>query len=421
MHDPIIIYNLFPRHYDKINDWFHKIPQISEMGFNTIYVNPFFETGDSRSLYAIKDYYKINKDFLNDDNCDPTDFTIINEFCDACHAHNLHVVCDLVINHTSNDSQLIKKHPDWYKWENGCIAHPSADEDGHRVVWGDLSTVDNYRNSNGLWDYWNAHVSSLQFLGFDGFRCDAAYQVSPDLWKFLINNARNRDTHALFLAETLGCSQDQINSLSSCGFDYFFNSVKYWNYDSNWALDQHAGNQWAAPSISFPESHDTKRVAGTHPATENYQKGRYAFAAIFSKGLMTLNGYESGNWIKADVVNGCSSHLNDFNKFNISKWIKFVNDLKLNNKVLKEEGHWTQLYGYDQPIIFLKKSSNDKKENMYVCINKQTEYDYIVKDYMIPEETKKCCKIQICMIDMVSSEFRGHEFRMQPSDIVLFV
>jgi starch synthase (maltosyl-transferring) len=414
MSDSLIIYDLFPRHYSKINDWFREVPRIKEMGFNAIYVNPFLETGNSNSLYAIKDYYKINKDFL-EENSDQEDFSIISDFCTTCHAHGIKVITDLVINHTSNECILVKNHPEWYCWNNGNLVHPSADEDGHRVVWGDLSTIDNEANRNNLWDYWNCHVSYFQQLGVDGFRCDAAYQVTSCLWKFLIEKAMERDTEVIFLAETLGCNGDQLRSLHGCGFDYFFNSSKYWNFDKSWAIDQHSSSCY--PSVSFPESHDTVRLASCFPGTDYCQKGRYAFAAIFSKAIMTLNGYEFGSTIKADVVRGSQSDITK--KFDIINWIKMMNLVKEEYKVLSQEGHWQVISDYDSPYLFLKKFSDDWKDVIYVCINKQTEYDYTIRNYMIPEEVKRC-KNMIQLIDMNRSSMQ-HEFRMQPADVVIFM
>ena len=63
------------------------ISHVKDMGFNAIYVNPFHETGFSGSLYAVKDYYRLNPAFL-----DPQDnfglFTIKN-FIGKCMENGL--------------------------------------------------------------------------------------------------------------------------------------------------------------------------------------------------------------------------------------------------------------------------------------------------------------------------------------------
>ena len=62
---PCIIYNLFPRLAGTIDQWMVHIEQAKKMGFDWIFVNPFHYPGFSGSLYAVKDYYKLNPLFVN--------------------------------------------------------------------------------------------------------------------------------------------------------------------------------------------------------------------------------------------------------------------------------------------------------------------------------------------------------------------
>jgi len=48
--------------------------------------------------------------------------------------------------------------------------------------------------------------------------------------------------------------------------------------------EQHEENKKIAPSISFPESHDTPRLAGEKPGTVEVQKMRYAFCGDIFQG-----------------------------------------------------------------------------------------------------------------------------------------
>jgi starch synthase (maltosyl-transferring) len=58
-----------------------------------------------------------------------------------------------------------------------------------------------------------------------------------------------------------------VLALREAGFDYFFNSSKWWDFREPWALEQHEEVRRIAPSISFPETHDTARLAATAAAT----------------------------------------------------------------------------------------------------------------------------------------------------------
>ena len=76
-------------------------------------------------------------------------------------------------------------------------------------------------------------------LGFDGFRCDAAYKVNKDLWIYLINTAKTKKKDVVFFAESLGCSMEDTLSLIEAGFDYVASSAKWWDYESEWFIEQY--------------------------------------------------------------------------------------------------------------------------------------------------------------------------------------
>ncbi len=71
-----------------------------------------------------------------------------------------------------------------------------------------------------------------------------------------------------FFAETLGCTADQVVALADAGFDYIFNSAKWWDFRAPWLLDQYERFRLIAPSIAFPESHDTERLAAEVPSQD---------------------------------------------------------------------------------------------------------------------------------------------------------
>jgi starch synthase (maltosyl-transferring) len=421
-----LIYNLFPRHFPTVDDWAAVLPRVREMGFSAVFVNPFHETGFSGSLYSIKDYFRLNPLFLRKGR-DPSDFTPLERFIDACREAGLDLIMDLVINHTAIDSPLVKMHPSWYKHDgSGNVASPFAvdpDDPGMVTVWGDLASIDNEnsRDRENLWHYWDSLIAFYQKMGIMGFRCDAAYQVPPRLWKWLIDRAKKRYPGSFFLAETLGCRLDQVEALDGSGFDYLFNSVKWWNYDKSWALDQHAAHAHIAPSIGFAESHDTERLAGVSPGTRDAQKGRYAFAALFSKGLLMPMGFESGATTRIDVVRGTPADV-DKPTWDIGKWIGAMNRFKLKIPVLAEEGLWRPLCDYALPFLFLEKSSSRGSRSVFLCINKQADASTVVDSDMVPPEVRACSRtVQIMGEPMVEEAGIPAVFLLEGSEIVLFM
>ena len=92
------------------------------------------------------------------------------------------------------------------------------------------------RDPEGLYRYCLSVVEHLLALGFEGFRCDAAYQVPRNFWHRLIGDIKGRHPQTCFVAETLGCSADQTRETARAGFDYVFNSSKWWNFQDWWLI-----------------------------------------------------------------------------------------------------------------------------------------------------------------------------------------
>jgi starch synthase (maltosyl-transferring) len=257
-------------------------------------------------------------------------------------------------------------------------------------------------------------------MGIRGFRCDAAYQVPSDLWQWLIGRAKKRFPGTIFYAETLGCRLEQVQALRGSGFDFLFNSVKWWKGDASWALDQHAAYKPIAPSIAFAESHDTERLASVYPGTEAVQKARYALAAFFSHGLLMTAGFEYGAFTRMDVVRGTPADVDPW-KWDLTRWIAQINALKLGEGVLGEEGSWTALCEYDRPYLFLKKTSDRGRRPIFVCFNKNANESVTVDTPEIPYEVRQCTKSLQVMTEPAIEDAVPEAFLLEPAEIVLFM
>src|SRR5437868_14786209 len=99
------IYNLFPLLAGTTRKWATHLPRIAAMGFNAVYVNPFHYPGFSGSLYAVKDYYRLNPRLRGNES--GNDEALLREFTCAARDHGLRAIMDLVVNHTSKDSELV--------------------------------------------------------------------------------------------------------------------------------------------------------------------------------------------------------------------------------------------------------------------------------------------------------------------------
>src|SRR5438309_7639348 len=111
MGEGLRIYNLFPILAGTTRQWAAHLPRIAAMGFNAVYLNPFHYPGFSGSLYAVKDYYRLNPHFSGGESDDDI---LLRGFTEAARGYGLRVIMDLVVNHTSRDSELVATHPHWF-------------------------------------------------------------------------------------------------------------------------------------------------------------------------------------------------------------------------------------------------------------------------------------------------------------------
>ena len=341
------------------------------MGFNWVFVNPIQRPGESGSLYSIADYYDFNP-VLVDPKSKKVPQEQAKEAIKTAKKLGLNAMVDLVINHCSVDSDLIKSHPEWFLWESeGHVAHPFCDEDGKKVVWKDLAKFDHRdtRDKEGLFQYFLNIVKFLIELGFKGFRCDAAYQVPKRLWERLIKEIKKEHPDVVFFAETLGCPSDQTRRTASAGFDYIFNSSKWWDFNSPWLMAQYALTREAVPSISFPESHDTVRLCEELHGNIEGLKQRYLFSALFSAGVMMPIGFEFGFCKKCHVV---KTRPEDWEETDIdlTSFIAEVNKLKSNQAIFQEEAPTEILYAGNPNILLMWKASINDQEEALLILNK---------------------------------------------------
>lgn len=372
------IYNLFPLLCGPIDEWHGELSRIAAMKFDWIFVNPFHLPGFSGSLYAVKDYYRYNP-LIVPEGEDGDDR--LRAFVSACVEHGINVMMDLVINHTAKDSVLTEQHPDWYRRDaDGELVSPGCEEpDGTIVKWEDLAELDYETEAarQGLIAYWCDLVSHYVELGISGFRCDAAYQVPVEVWTPLIAAARKDCATCAFAAETLGCTPEQVEALRPAGFTWLFNSSAWWDFKAPYLLEQYERYRLFAPSIGFPESHDTDRLRNTleakgvieHGHVEAAYKAHYLFAAVFSTGVMMPIGYEYGYRKRLHVVETRPGDREEPH-FDLTPFIAEVNEMRATVPALNEEGPQDMVPMKDgEALTCLLRRSHDGRSWVVTVVN----------------------------------------------------
>jgi starch synthase (maltosyl-transferring) len=369
------IYNLFPLLAGPFDTWGPHLTRAAAMGFDWVFVNPIQKLGRSGSLYSIADYFAINPVLRRPGSARTADDQV-RAMAATAGELGVSLMIDLVINHCAEDSALVTKHPEWFQHEHGRVAHPFCIEDnGTKVVWRDLAQLDHQQAlqrpdaPDGQLAYYVKIVEHLIGLGFRGFRCDAAYQIPTEVWRRLIERIRKAHPDTVFVAETLGCTPAQTRDTASAGFDAIFNSAKWWDFHGNWLLEQYESTRNIAPSIGFPESHDTRRMFEEFEGNIDALRQRYLFTAMFASGVMIPMGFEFGFRKRLDVVTTVPNDWEEPN-IDITGFISQVNAIKDQTPTFSGEGRIDRLDYPDPAILVLRKHAVNGSDQALLVLNK---------------------------------------------------
>jgi starch synthase (maltosyl-transferring) len=229
-----------------------------------------------------------------------------------------------------------------------------------------------------LWAYWRDLAFFYVGLGVRGFRCDAAYQVPAALWRDLIAAVKSRYPEVRFFAETLGCTPEETLATAAAGFDFIFNSSKWWDFAAPWCLDQYARTAPVVPSVSFPENHDTPRLAAELAGDRAAVLQRYVFAACFSAGVMMPVGFEFGFRKPLHVVQTTPADWEPAS-WDLTGEIAATHRTKAALRPLNDEGRQEALALPAPEVLGLRKRTRDGREAVLVLLNRDRQRGLAVR------------------------------------------
>ncbi len=121
-----VIYQIYPRSYaDSNNDGIGDLPgiiskldYIADLGVDAIWLSPIYPSPDCDFGYDVADYFDIDPKYGT-----LADFDLL---VSEAHKRNLHIILDLVLNHTSDQhpwfqaskSSKDSEYRDWYIWRD---------------------------------------------------------------------------------------------------------------------------------------------------------------------------------------------------------------------------------------------------------------------------------------------------------------
>ncbi len=363
-----VIYEIFPRQYSQKGDFnaiTNDLDRLKNLGVTVLWLMPIHPVGKLKakgtvgSPYAVQDFYAINPDYGTKAD--------LQKLIGEAHKRGLKVIIDIVANHTSWDSVMMKNKSFYTQNEKGEVIAPVPD-------WADVADL-NYENPE-LPKYMIEMLKSwVRDYDLDGFRCDVAGFVPTDFWEEARREVDKIKPNTIWLAEW----HEPDLLVNAFNLDYS------WSMHS--ALDEvlhgkkpakHIRETWEIEKAKFPknslhmrfsDNHDEKRAIARFG-----EKGALAAQAlVFTIDGVPLvyNGMEAG-----DTTESGFPAL--FEKMPIFWDIKVrrpefpafydaMTKLRANSVALRRgETVWVKNSDDDRVLTFMRKSGN---EEILVAIN----------------------------------------------------
>jgi glycosidase len=239
-----VFYEIFVRSfYDTNNDGIgdfngitQKLDYLEELGINAIWLMPI-QPSPSYHGYDVINYYAVNSQYgtMND----------FKHLLEEAHKRNIHIIIDLVLNHTSDQHPFFKSasgdpnspYRDWYIWSDtshGGKWYQAGNSYYYALFCGCMPDL-NYNNPavtaqmENVTDFW------LNDIGVDGFRIDAAKHLIEDGDKIENTSAthewykrfykvyKQQNPRAYTVGEVYGAGSFVVKSYTGDQLDQVFN------------------------------------------------------------------------------------------------------------------------------------------------------------------------------------------------------
>ena len=309
--------------------------------------NPAVVKGKAGSPYAIKDYYDIDPDIAENIDNRIDEFKALLRRIHDC---GMCAVIDFVPNHvarhyvsdakpsgvadfgTNDRTDWFFAHDNNFYYMNEPLSVDGVDISGYcenpaRATGNDCFSPRPHKNdwyetvklnygidySNGsrhfdpIPDTWHKMLHILRYwaeMGIDGFRCDMAFMVPVEFWRWAIPQIKAINSKLLFIAEIYDV--DLYRTFIDAGFDYLYDKVNL--YDMLVGIERQGWHADAITScwqrvdgiephmLNFLENHDEVRFASSFYAhkAENALPSLVVSALLGTGAFMVYQGQELG-------------------------------------------------------------------------------------------------------------------------------
>ncbi|MFD5022451.1 alpha amylase N-terminal ig-like domain-containing protein [Paenibacillus sp. NPDC058367] len=203
-----VTYQIYPSSYNggTLKGITDKIPYLQQLGVNTIYMTPVFES-PSEHKYNTSDYYKIDPAFGDVDGLK----TLVSE----AHRHGIRVILDAVFNHSGDQFFAFKDvmekgeqspYKDWFFIRSFPVTQtpaPNYETFAKAEAHMPKLNMDHPETADymiGVAKYW------IREAEIDGWRLDVANEVNPAFWSRFQQELKSEFPEILLIGEIMHAS-----------------------------------------------------------------------------------------------------------------------------------------------------------------------------------------------------------------------
>lgn len=355
------LYTLIPSASGTITDWMRRLPGIAAMGFDTLHLLPISTAGYSGSPYAAASLFDVDPRYR--DPADPRPaLDQFEDFVEACRQRGIRLCLDLVLNHVSSDSEIVKTRPDW-------IVPDEAEPDGFKragcwhlqswIRWEDLVPLDfDHPNSFVRHDIWGYMKHYAAF--WSGYAAHTGGMVRFD---------NLHSSNPGFVAELSRHLRDQYPDLAILG-EYFTDELTLERTVPEWGINLLLANSWEHPfgpqlrhyihylhtvsprlrHLCAITTHDTGVPAQLFGSPRSALP-RYALCALFTTGQTGLvQGVEAGVTERIPFIGPAKTpHLQPVPEF--QDFLTRINALLASSETLRQGGNLTFVDNQHEAVL----------------------------------------------------------------------
>ena len=385
------MYSFIPGVSGNYDHWIKDLDHIRSMGFNAIHLLPLTEMGYTRSPYAARDLFSIDKSYGTEE--------AFERFVKACIEKEISLCFDVVLNHVSCDSELARTKAHWIKGDvrrRDGMKRAGCWHEGSWISWEELVLID-YDHPDPairreIWDSMQDylfHWASLAERTGGFIRLDNLHSSNQVFVKHVLHELRQEYPGVGIFSEFFHSREELERGVREWGLNLLL--ANSWEYPFVPQLIEYLKQIHLSPELRYmlmPTTHDTESVRRLFGDPRSIIP-RYFVCALMGTGQAGLTmGTEWGEQEKIDFINR-SGRYPFTREWDFSDVIGRINRLHRQIGVFRKTGNLEFLPTPTDSIIVCRRDGDEGRRRYLLAANfdiqQEREFHYPDRGELIME------------------------------------